>query len=297
MKPINEEDEIRVLGGSNWRPTVDSEMTVSSAPQRKRRFSLKKWIGGIVVFLLCLGCAFYLYREYYVYRFSYPLSRTQQEVIESMQRTLSQDTIGIDAVCDSVLGVSMNLYKINGLKAELTQGVPNLEDERLYLVTRSADYRYQQEEQIIIGDYILSGEELQHNSWRAGYFSVVDGHAEMGIGRRPEMRDYVMDHHGSMFRQFALVSAGVKCVSQYRLKGKVTRCAYARMPNNDLYFVETRYPETLYGFSDALIEYGFVDAIYVTGGSQKNLFYRDCKGQRHGDYVDDSKHHMVVWKK
>ena len=100
-----------------------------------------------------------------------------------------------------------------------------------------------------------------------------------------------------MFRQFALVSAGIKCTSQYELKGKVTRCAYARKAGNQFYFIETVNPETLYGFADALIEYGFVDAIYVTGGAQPSLFYRDEEGNAHGTYVDDKPHRMVVWKK
>ena len=303
MKPLNEDEEIRVLGGSQWHAAGENEVAVSRGEQlqqkqpQKRNHFVKKLLVALLILGALVSCAFYCYLEFYVYRFNYPLSRTQEEVIASFTRPHSTSVVGISATQDSILGVSMKLFKIDGLKAELVVGVPDLEDENLYLVTRSSDYRYQHDEPVIIGDYILSGEELQHNGWRAGYFSIVDGNAEIGVGRRPEMRAHILENQGSMFRQFALVSAGIKCLSQYRLKGKVPRSAYARMPNNDLYFVETKYPETLFGFSDALIEYGFVDAIYITGGAQTDLFYRDANGVRHGEYVDDKPHRMVVWKK
>ncbi len=106
---------------------------------------------------------------------------------------------------------------------------------------------------------------------------------------------YVVRHGGSFFRQMAIVSAGTRCERQYILKGKVTRCAYARDENGKMYFVQTSNAETLYGFADALIEYGFIDAVYVTGGAQPELFYRDADGLPHGSYTDDKPHKMVVW--
>jgi hypothetical protein len=98
-----------------------------------------------------------------------------------------------------------------------------------------------------------------------------------------------------MFRQLALVSAGTRCDKQFILKGKVSRCAYARNRSGELFFIETVNPETLYGFSDALVEYGFVDAVYITGGSQPDLFHRTAEGTPHGTYIDDKQHEFIVW--
>ena len=36
----------------------------------------------------------------------------------------------------------------------------------------------------------------------------------------------------------------------------------------------------MWSFADALREYGFIDAIYITGGRDYS-FYRDAKGTRH----------------
>ena len=125
--------------------------------------------------------------------------------------------------------------------------------------------------------------------------AIADGNAQIGISRGNRVLKYVLKHDGSFFRQLAIVSAGTRCDHQFILKGKVTRCVYARDERGRLYFVETAYPETLYGFADALVEDGFIDAVYVTGGAQPDLFYRETDGTAHGGYVDDKPHKLVVW--
>ena len=127
--------------------------------------------------------------------------------------------------------------------------------------------------------------------------AIVDGNAQIGIDRSKKISKHVIENNGSMFRQLALVSAGLECKKQYILKGKVTRCAYGRDRAGNLSFIETENPETLYGFSDALIEYGFIDAIYITGGKQPDLFYRTEDGTTHGTYIDDKPHELIVWTK
>ena len=127
--------------------------------------------------------------------------------------------------------------------------------------------------------------------------AIVNGNAQIGVDRSNMIRKHVVQNGGSMFRQLALVSAGIRCDNQFILKGKVSRCAYARDRSGRLCFVETVNPETLYGFADALIECGFADAIYITGGSQPDLFYRTQDGTAHGGYIDYKPHKLVVWTK
>ena len=45
-------------------------------------------------------------------------------------------------------------------------------------------------------------------------------------------------------------------------------------------FESIRHKETLWDFADALREYGFIDAIYITGGYDYG-FYRTADGERH----------------
>ena len=162
-------------------------------------------------------------------------------------------------------------------------------------MTRSSDYKIIGDKKEIIGDFIVDGKVVEKSNWRAGFMAIVDGNVQIGIDRSSKISNYVRENEGSMFRQLALVSAGISCDKQFILKGKVTRCAYARERNGNLYFVETESPETLYGFADALKEYGFTDAIYITGGKQPNLFHRTEDGIAHGHYIDDKPHELIVW--
>lgn len=75
--------------------------------------------------------------------------------------------------------------------------------------------------------------------------------------------------------------------------GKVERRAIGRI-NDQLYFIATRHKETLWDFADALREYGFIDAIYITGGADY-VFYRDKEGIRH-DIGDPSEYPQKKWK-
>lgn len=122
---------------------------------------------------------------------------------------------------------------------------------------------------------IYHGKEYASNHNKAGFVAIVGDKWQIGIGQDDSIKEYVKAHNGSMFRQFALVSAGQICEEQFALKGKVTRCALARKAGSTMiWYVETIHKESLYDFAQALADYGFTDAIYLTGGNNGNTFYR-----------------------
>ena len=63
---------------------------------------------------------------------------------------------------------------------------------------------------------------------------------------------------------------------------------WQELPTTTYYYIETRHPETLWDFADALREYGFADAIYITGG-KCHSFYRTPDGKPH-NIGDDTQH-------
>ena len=116
--------------------------------------------------------------------------------------------------------------------------------------------------------FIYHGKEYASNHNKAGFVAIVGDKWQIGIGQDDSIKEYVKAHNGSMFRQFALVSAGQICEEQFALKGKVTRCALARKAGSTtIWYVETIHKESLYDFAQALADYGFTDAIYLTGGN------------------------------
>ena len=93
-------------------------------------------------------------------------------------------------------------------------------------------------------------------------------------------------------RQFILVSDGA-IPSRFFLHGKVESRAIGRI-GDQLYFIATRHKETLWDFADALREYGFIDAIYITGGTD-HCYCRNKAGNRH-DIGDTSDYPHTKWK-
>ena len=68
---------------------------------------------------------------------------------------------------------------------------------------------------------------------------------------------------------------------------------------NQLYFIATRHKETLWNFADTLREYGFIDAIYITGGTD-HCFYRSKDSIRHdigapADYPHEKWKGIIPW--
>ena len=125
---------------------------------------------------------------------------------------------------------------------------------------------------------MAEGEEHQSDRSRLGYMAMADGNMVIGISRSDKVKDYVLERGGSFFRQFILVSNGT-IPTRFFLRGKVERRAIGRK-GDQLYYIATRYKETMWDFADALTEYGFIDVIYITGGKDY-CFYRSKDGTRH----------------
>jgi hypothetical protein len=143
-----------------------------------------------------------------------------------------------------------------------------------------------------LGTLVADGKEYQSDQTRLGYMAMADGQMVIGISRSDKVKDYVIDRGGSFFRQFILVSNGT-IPSRFFLHGKVERRAIGRI-NDQFYYIATRHKETLWDFADALREYGFIDAIYITGGTDY-VFYRDKGGVKH-DIGDSANYPHTKWK-
>ena len=126
---------------------------------------------------------------------------------------------------------------------------------------------------------------------------MLDNNSVIGISRSEKVKNYVQQRGGSFFRQFILVSDGT-IPGRFYLHGKVERRAIGRI-DDQLYYIATRHKETLWDFADALREYGFIDAIYITGGSDYS-YYRDKNGERHdignlADYPHKKWQGVIPW--
>ena len=186
-----------------------------------------------------------------------------------------------------ILGVAINMYQLIGLKAEIPFTEPAVDDTDVYLYSRCCDQTsYDPESNRYLGSLVQNGKELQSDNSRLGYCAMANDNIVIGIARDEKVKDYCIEQKGSFFRQFILVSDGV-LPGRFYLHGKVERRALARM-GKKLFYVESKGKETMWDFADALREYGFIDAIYITGGTDY-CFYRTADGTAH-DIGDKHKH-------
>ena len=270
------------------QPQPREVVTKAVAPSKKQKW-LKRFLALVAIGCLMVAILVGYYFWNYYYNIGVSVSVTPEQNIEKLQKPAKQETPEVVMTSDSILGVAMDFYAIHGLKASIEFEEPDTADTSVYLYCRSVDHKA---DSTYIGTLVVNGEERQSDTHRLGYMAMLGDNSVIGISRSEKVKDYVQEHSGSFFRQFILVSNG-DIPGRFFLHGKVERRAIGRV-DDQLYFIATRHKETLWDFADALREYGFIDAIYITGGADY-VFYRDKDGFRH-DIGDKSDYPHSKWK-
>jgi hypothetical protein len=289
---IEDNDDVSVELDNVETPVISiesDEEEETSQPSSSPRHS--KWPVAVVSVLLtaaiCMMAAFgYRYYRRYI-NIGVPVSVTSKENISKLEIPPVYEMPEVVKSSDSILGVAINMYQLIGLKAEITFTEPTVDDTDVYLYSRCCDQTsYDPETNRYLGSLVQNGKELQSDNSRLGYCAMANDNIVIGIARDERVKDYCTEQKGSFFRQFILVSDGV-LPGRFYLHGKVERRALARM-GKKLFYVESKGKETMWDFADALREYGFIDAIYITGGTDY-CFYRTADGTVH-DIGDKHKH-------
>lgn len=286
-------------------PTIiienSGEMKYSiSSDSIKKRSRLQKWSLAIMWFVatvvLVFGCYKVIRLYNYYYNIGVSISISPKDNIKKLDGMKAQgESSAVVLKTDSVLGVELNIYELHNVKAELTLAEPDTTDHSLLLYTRTADYTATGK---YIGSLVVDGEQKRSDVSRLGYCAITKGNMVIGISRFDDMRKHMVEHDGSYFRQFVLVSNG-ELPQRFFLHGKVERKALARTTDDRLCVIETPHPETLWDFADALREYGYIDAIYLTGGNESG-FYRAPDGtpyftEKAAKYHTDKHQGVAPW--
>ena len=300
------DDDIQFLGGTSPQPTIrKGEDTTPSLANKKKFFGWQRAALAVIILLLLailawLGWGYYQHHRWAV-NFEYPVSRSSAQIITDLNKTgqIKGDSVHV-FTADSIDGVTMRFYNLAGLKASMSREMPADSDSSVVLVTQGWDYYFDDAKQYhFLGDFVYNGKMLAQGTGKAGFVAVTTKGWQMGISQEDSVRDYIISQGASMFRQFALVSAGQICLKQFALKGKVHRRALARKPGDvTAYYVETVNKESLYDFAEALADYGFIDAVYLTGADGTEPVYRDADGILHGDFEAwKHKSNLLVFRK
>ena len=184
-----------------------------------------KWrdiiIGVLVSITLCIMVlgGWRLYNYYY--NIGVPISVTPEENIQKLAAPHKGGKPAITLSSDSILGVALNMYRLENLQAEISLVEPDTTDMSVWMYSRSADHTSTNE---YLGSLVMNGQELASDVSRLGYCAMANGNIVLGISRSDKVKDYVEERGGSFFRQFILVSDGV-LPAKFQLHGKVERRA------------------------------------------------------------------------
>ena len=270
------------------QPQSQEIVTKVIAPSKKQKW-LKRFLAFAAVGCMIVAAIVGYYFWNYYYNIGVSVSVSPEQNIEKLKKPVKKETPQVVMSSDSILGVAMDFYAIHGLKASIEFEEPDTADTSVFLYSRCADHTASGD---YLGSLVAEGVEKQNDRSRLGYMAMADGNMVIGISRSEKVKDYILERGGSFFRQFILVSNGT-IPSRFFLHGKVERRAIGRI-DNQLYYIATRHKETLWDFADALREYGFIDAIYITGGTDF-VFYRSKDSIRH-DIGDISDYPHTKWE-
>lgn len=246
--------------------------------KKKGRHSRKIAAAIVAAVLILCGIILWFYR----YEFIKPdveFSTSDSKNIELLSRPMPAPASGTTVYSDSILGVAFDMYSLAGLKAKLETVMPDTADNSLVLFMRSADYH---PDSRLIGTVVTDGVTIpsKERKSRPAYVAISkEGQIAIGSTLSDRMVRNAEKTGGSFFRQFILLGNG-ELPENFRLHGKVERAAIGRMADGNMYYIVTRHKETMYDFADALREYGFMDAVYISGGNSYT-FHRTSDGIPH----------------
>ena len=168
---------------------------------------------------------------------------------------LSKDT--------TVNDIPMRLYVPLNMTPRLEVGYTCIDDTlHNMLLCQAADIRA--DNQKIVGAFVLRGKPLSWGLSKKGYCGIIGDQVTVGVADNSPLFEQATEVGGYFFRQYPLVSNGT--LVENELKSQSTRRGLCELEGK-IVVAETFTPESLHDFSQALVDLGTTNAIYLVGSS------------------------------
>lgn len=116
----------------------------------------------------------------------------------------------------------------------------------------------------IVGAFVLQGKPLSWGLSKRGFCAILDRGVSIGVADNSPLFEKATEEGGDFFRQYPLVDNGR--LVENELKNKSIRRALCEI-NAHIVVVETQSVESMHDFSQALVDLGVQNAIYLVGSS------------------------------
>ena len=125
--------------------------------------------------------------------------------------------------------------------------------------------------------FVVDGELAGKGEAKAGFCSIINGELTVGVADATPMLEQALTADGCFFRQYPLVVGGQ--IVENKPKGRAIRKALAETEGKVCVIV-SRDRATFHDFSQALVDMGIRNAIYLVGGDSA-FSYKGSDGIRH----------------
>ena len=246
-----QDTEIRVLGDS------------SPAPKRKWGWIIliAALVIGVVASIIAFSCA---------------RSQEEEGIFEKSARQVIPHPLrgwmqSLDSITDiyvitkdtTVNDIPMRLYVPLNMTPRLEVGYKCIDDTtNNMLLFQAADVRADNKK--IVGAFVLRGKPLSWGLSKKGYCGIIGNQVTIGVADNSPLFEQATEVGGYFFRQYPLVSEGM--LVENELKSQSTRRGLCELEGR-VVVAETFTPESLHDFSQALVDLGTTNAIYLVGSS------------------------------
>ena len=254
------DDEIRIIGDT------PSE---HSSPKGRKVWTMVA-VAGVVVALIAILCWVLLRRdnelssdEYLEFEPYVESVASEQKKLQKLGREVDSQARGFCEIRDTVINdIALRIYIPHNAKLSLHVGRMDKEDSTVIYTAQAADVRA--DNGGIVGAFVLAGEPKAWGLSKTGYCASINGKVTIGVAENSPLFEQATETGGYFFRQYPLVDNGVLVENNPKNKS-IRRSICDR--NGEIFMVESLSLESFHDFSQALVDLGVHNAIYLVGSN------------------------------
>lgn len=195
----------------------------------------------------------------------------------------------IEMIDTTINDIPLRLYMPHQVTMSLHLGAIDRNDPSIIFTAQAADIRA--DNGGIVGAFVLEGEPKAWGLSKKGFCAIINDTMTVGVADNSPLFEEATEKGGYFFRQFPLVDKG--SLVENELKGKAVRRALCDR-GGEIFTVETLSIESFHDFSQALVDLGVDNAIYLVGANAYG-WATDVDGQRH-EFGDPNPKTSKKWR-
>ncbi len=157
--------------------------------------------------------------------------------------------------------IPLRMYFPHNASMSLHIGKMNQSDETVIFTAQAADIRADNGK--IVGAFVLAGEPKAWGLSKKGFCASIDGKVTVGVADNSPLFEEATEKGGYFFRQYPLVADGQ--IVENNPKNKSVRRAICDR-YGEIFMVESLTQESFHDFSQALVDLGVEQGVYLCGG-------------------------------